>query len=279
MSRVLLLVDLSYQSYRSCAANPNLRDRENRFTGGIYGFFQSLAKSVRETGATDLVVCQDRKPYLRSIDYPEYKQLRKKAQDPELKANHEASMPKILEALAAMGIRPWGIDGFESDDMAGYAARKYRGRFDRIYAASNDSDLFQLMDEVPNFSLYAKDIATCWNAARLRSELGMTAEQYTLATALQGTHNDIAGIPGVGEVTARKAAKDPALLRKYRASHGDVIDRNLALIRLPHPRFPGASLPENGEATPRDMYRALGRHDIEVTGSMVEALMQVQRKA
>lgn len=281
MSRepVLLLVDLSYQCYRAAAAHPNLTDADNRFTGGVYGFFASLGKMVRETGATRLAVCQDRKPYLRSLAYPQYKRLRNSkpnAAKEELVDRYEATVPQVLAALRACGIEPWGLDGFEADDMAGFAALHYRHRFARIYSGSNDSDLFQLFDAVPNYSVYAKDIGTCWNADRLRREHGMTAEQYMLSTALMGTHNDIEGIAGVGEVTARKAAKDPALLRKYRATYGDVIDRNLSLIRLPHPDFPGAALPENGEATPRDLYRALGRYDIQVTAPMVDALLQVQ---
>lgn len=279
--RVLLLVDVSYQCYRAAAAHPLLEDADGRFTGGLYGFFQTLGKMVRETGATRLVACVDRKPYLRSLAYPGYKQLRR-GRDTEAKqdllARYEATVPLVLGTLRALGVEPWGLPGFEADDMAAHAVLRHRHRFDRVYAGSNDSDLFQLFGAAPNFSVYAKDIEGCWNAERLMSSYGMTAEEYMLSTALMGTHNDLDGIPGVGEVTSRKAAKDPALLRKYRASHGELIDRNLSLIRLPHPDFPGAALPEQGEAGPRDVYRALGRYDIQATASMVEAVLQTQRR-
>lgn len=273
--RVLLLVDLSYQSYRASAAHPMLTDSSGRFTGGIYGFFQSVAKAVRETGATHLVACEDRKPYVRSAAYPEYKQLRKKTRDDDLLLRHNESMGYIARALDELSVPRWGADGFESDDMIGHAVLRHRNRFERVYAMSNDSDLFQLF-WAPNFFVLAKGHEDLWDAEKLLRVHGLTPDQFMLSTALRGTHNDIAGIAGVGEKTGAKVVRDPGLLRVYRSKYGDLIDRNLGLIRLPHPDFPGAELPRGGEASPRDMYRALGRYDIETTAFMVEALAQIQ---
>lgn len=274
--RVLLLVDLSYQCYRASAAHPML-SCDGAFTGGLYGFFQTFAKAVRDTGATHVGVGQDRKPYVRSRDYPEYKQLRKKARDEDLVRRHQESMPMILDALAAIGISPWGVDGFEFDDVAAHAVLAGRHRYERIWAASNDSDLWQLFG-VENFACFNSEVSDAWNGHRLRKELDLTPEQYALSTALMGTHNDIEGIRGVGVKTARRAARDdPALLRQLRDKHGDVIERNLGLIRLPHAEFPGSALPPLREADPRDLYRALGRWDIQVTDSMARAVEQLQR--
>ena len=117
---------------------------------------------------------------------------------------------------------------------------------------------------------------------RLRTMFGqpISPADYMLMTALTGTHNDIAGIPKVGPVTALKAIKDPALMRKWVESHGDIIKRNLDLIRLPHPEFPaGIRLPEHGGSfNPRQLYRSLGRYDIDVTSSMVKAFEQLLRR-
>lgn len=273
--RVLLLVDLSYQIYRASAAYPMLSSN-GVFTGGLYGFFVSFAKAVRETQATHVVCCRDVKPYKRSLVYPQYKQLRKKNIDEDLKDRYEQSTPLVWKTLEAIGIDPWGVAGFESDDLIAYTALRQRHRFDQIIAASNDSDLWQLFDAVPNFAAFNKEIEELWNAKRLREEHGLTAEQFMLSTALMGTHNDIEGIPKVGEKTSRAAVKDPAKLRKYMDSHGDLIRRNLDLIKLPHAEFRGHTPPALRESSPRDMYRALGRYDIEVTSSMVDALNQLQ---
>lgn len=275
--RVLLTYDMSYQVYRACAAHPMLVSRRV-FTGGLYGFFTTLSKIVRETQATHVAFCQDVKPYRRSLEYPDYKQLRKATADEELLKRYKQSMVLVLEALEAGGLKPWGIPGFEADDLSGHVARRYEHRFDRIYAASNDSDLYQLLD-VDNFAIFTKSLQTIVTGKSLAGLLGLTPAQYMLITALTGTHNDIAGIPGVGIKTATTAVRDdPSLLRRLRDSHGELIERNLRLIKLPHDDFPrDATMPTHSRRfNPRDLYKVLGGYDITVTGGMVAAFEQIR---
>lgn len=268
----LLLVDMSYQSYRASAANPNLTS-DGRFTGGLYGFFNTLGKMVRESNATELVVGMDMKPYLRSTAFPEYKMFRKKAQDPELAERHKTTMEQLREVLPKIGVPMWGVPGFEFDDLVGHAVRKYRHRYDVIIAASNDSDLFQLLG-VPNFYVLSQDWKDAWSAGRLMAKHGLTPDQYMLATALMGTHNDLPGIPKVGEVTAVKAVREPGKLRALMEAHGHIVRRNLELIKLPHAAFPWEErIPTATQAyDARATYRALGKYDIDVTMSMSNAL-------
>lgn len=275
MKRILLAVDLSYQSYRASAAHPMLTSGRH-FTGGLYGFFVTVAKIIRETEATEIVICKDSKPYIRSDEYPEYKQLRKATANEELVKMHKASMRLIEEVLVELGLPIWEVIGFESDDLIGHIVDRFRDEFDLIYAASNDSDLYQLMF-ADNFRLYAAGDKPIWDKRRLMAEHGITPEQYALATALSGTHNDIAGIPKVGGVTAIKAVKSPALFRQYMSSHGDIIERNIRLIYLPHLLFPwGARIPKATKPfNPRDLYRVLGRYDIDATASITNAIEQV----
>lgn len=273
---ILLAVDLSYQVYRASAAHPMLTSRRT-FTGGLYGFLTTLAKTIRETRAEQLVICQDRKPYLRSLAYPEYKQLRKKNADDELLLMYSQSMKLVLDAIEAIGLPLWGVDGFESDDLIGHCVAQRRSRFDRIYAASNDSDLFQLL-WCCHFFIYKDSIANLITGASLMEKKGLTPDQFMLATALQGTHNDIEGIPGVGEVRAAKAAKDPAILRVLQDKWGPIIARNLSLIKLPHPEFPwNTPLPgKTKHFSAQALYRFCGRYDIDVTKSMLDAFDQIQ---
>lgn len=275
MSRVLLAVDLSYQTYRAAAAHPMLTCGRV-FTGGLYGFLTTLAKQIRETAATQVLVCKDVKPYRRSLLYPEYKQLRKKDADEDLLKAFNQSLPMVLDALAEIGIPVLGVDGFESDDIIGWVVTKHRSRYRTIYAASNDSDLYQLLG-CPNFKVLRKDLTDLVDAKRLASgPMGMTPAEFMLASALQGTHNDIAGIPRVGEVTAFKAVKDPGLMRTLRERWGDLIDRNLQLIKLPHPEFPRLGAPPAcGRFEARRLYRFCSRFDIEVTKSMIDSFEAV----
>jgi len=273
--RILLAVDLSYQVYRASAAHPMLTSRRV-FTGGLYGFMTTFAKIVRETRATDVVICQDRKPYLRSLIYPEYKQIRAKNRDDELLKMYTQSMKLVIEILEGIGMPIWGIDGFESDDLGAHAFTKYRHRFSQMYAASNDSDLFQLL-WIPNLAIYSKGINDLATGTTLLKKSGLTPDQFMMMTALTGTHNDIAGIDGVGPVTAKKALADPQLMRQLRDKHAEVIDRNLKLIQLPHPDFPkSATLPKPTQGFDmREFYRAMGRYDIDVTNAMINSLEQI----
>jgi len=273
---ILLAVDLSYQVYRASASHSMLTSRRT-FTGGLYGFLTTLAKTIRETRANRVVICQDRKPYLRSLAYPAYKQLRKKNADDELLALHKESMPLVLDALDVLGMPVWGVDGFESDDLIGHCIVQHRSRFDRIYAASNDSDLFQML-WCGSFFVYKDSIANLVTRETLMKSRGLTPAEFLLASALEGTHNDIEGIPGVGPVRAAKAAKDLPTLRKFQERWGPLITRNMALITLPHPEFPkGARIPgPTGGFAARDLYRFCGRYNIDVTKSMLDSFEQVQ---
>src|SRR3954471_16057430 len=221
---VLLCVDFSYQTYRATCANPRLTC-DGTFTGGLFGFFHFLGKAVRETDATRMAICLDTKPYRRSIIYPQYKQVRKTRQDPETREKYELSKRLILEVLFSVGAPVYAHEGFEADDIMAGLALRYRHRLGHIFLATNDSDPFQLL-WVDNLAIYKTDFANLVTKQTMLRDLGVTPEEFMLATALQGTHNDVEGIPGVGEKTALRAVKDKAALRALRSKWAELIDRS-----------------------------------------------------
>ena len=273
--RIALLLDLSYQTYRAAAAHKGLTCGET-FTGGLYGFLGTTAKMIRETAATHVWGMADSKPYKRSLIYPEYKQLRKKNADPELLAAFNESTPLVLEALKVLGIPVVSVPGFESDDCVASLVQAHHMRFKAMIAASNDSDLYQLL-EYPHFQiLRGSDRGSIVTRADLETgPMAMTPREFMLAQALQGTHNDVAGIPKVGPTTAYKIVKTPGLLRQAQERYGDLIQRNLMLSELPHHEMPRLATPTMGTYNPRDLYRFCARFDIEVTKSMVDSFEQL----
>jgi 5'-3' exonuclease len=275
IEKVMLAVDLSFQIYRAAASHQGLYDSSGTYTGGLYGFMQSFAKAVRETGAMRCVVCRDSKPYRRSADYPKYKQLRADRKDSGLGELYTATEPLVLDLLAVAGVPVWSVPGFESDDLIAAIVRDGIG-CGRIYAASNDSDLYQLLDD-PGFRIYRDGIGNTVSRDSLMQSHGLTPAQFALAAALTGTHNDIEGIPGVGPKRARDAVLDPAKMRKLREQHAEVIDRNAALIRLPHQDFPPRSRPPSPgpRMTSQAFYRWCARYEIDATLSMVDAFDQI----
>lgn len=276
--RRLLAVDLSNVIYRACHAHDQLTF-DGEFTGGLYGFLQSVSKAIEVAGATDLLICQDRKPYRRSLVYPQYKALRKTAQDPAMKEMFDESAPQILKLLDVLGVPTWAIDGFECDDLIANAVRRLRHRFESVCAMSSDSDLFQLFD-VPSFRMYRNGKTKLIDPR----EFGMlhnhiSTEEFVLASAMAGTHNEIEGVKGVGIITAIKIIKDPVKLRSFRATHAEMIERNLKLIRLPHPDLPHQPIPLLERKRERDhtrvLYRFCAHYNIQVQPWVTHAFDQV----
>jgi DNA polymerase-1 len=274
--RILLAVDLSYQTYRAASSHQDLTNADGVFTGGLYGFLVMVAKIINDSGATHVVVTEDRKPYHRSKLYPEYKLIRKSTMDEKLKAKVEVSKPQIMETLAVIGIPVVGVPGYESDDVIAHYAGRHRHRFDLIYAASNDSDLFQLL-EYDTFRVYRKDEHDIIDRQRLLEDTGLSPSEFSLATALMGTHNDVEGIPKVGIKTACAAVKNASTLRMYRERHGAMIDRNKRLIALPYEGFPrDLELPgPTRRFDARTLYRFMVKYDITVTNPMLNAFERI----
>lgn len=274
--KVLLAVDLSYQTYRATAAHSTLKSIEGVFTGGLFGFMVTVSKIIRESGADAVVICEDVKPYRRSLEYPAYKMLRKKNEDSELRDNAQASLLLVKELLEVVGIPIMRAPGFESDDCIGHIVTQHRHRYRMIYAASNDSDLYALF-WCPWFRVWQKDADDIMDYWKLKEKTGLTPEEFHLASALRGTHNDIEGIAGVGEKKSSEAVKNPGLMRKYQEGHGSMIERNLRLTALPHAEFPrDMAVPRSTKPfDARALYRWAGKYDITVTQSMVSAFEQV----
>lgn len=276
MERILLAVDFSYQLYRATASHAMLTSGD-RFTGGIYGFLQSFGKMIRQTRASHVIFCRDSKPYRRSAIYPSYKMLRKKRQDDELLKKYQESEPYVLDLLRDTGLPLWSVAGFEADDLIAHCVSRHRNRWDRIVAASNDSDLYQLL-WCRNFAIYRGEIRMVTQCTDLFGA-PLSTEDYMLMSAIQGTHNDIEGIPGIGPITALKIIRTPGKLRELKAKHGALIERNLELIKLPHGDFPKAeAIPGRTEPfSARKLYRSAGAFDIDVTSNMLDAFEQVNR--
>lgn len=282
-ARTLLTVDLSNQIYRACHAHDAL-SYDGEFTGGLYGFLMSVSKAIDLTGATDLLVVRDSKPYVRSREYPQYKLLRKTQQDPELKAMYTASEPLISDFLACMGIPEMEAPGFECDDLIAYVVRVARHRrFGRVIAMCSDTDLFPLF-EFPGFRMYKNAetgvLKRDWFARSLGLPADVTTEEFIQALAMAGTHNDVEGIPRVGLKTALKLLRgDPLKLRAKRAEYAELIERNLRLIRLPHAALTPQHIPllaERGRIDhTRTMYRFCARYGISPLPSWAAAFDQV----
>lgn len=268
--KVLLLVDLNNALKRAIFSHRGLTSGRT-FTGGVYGLLTGMAKVMRTHSVTHAVLCQDSRPYRRSEEYPEYKGDRKRAEDTDEDLMRAVTQTRrlALEVAEVLGLPSWKLQGFEADDLIARACERECYRYSRIVIWSNDTDLFQLLRR-PHIHIDRKD--EVMTQAKLLAEHELTPEQHLLLSAFQGSHNAVSGLPGVAGVTARKMlrmgdyTKHPKYDRK-------IVERNLHLMRLPHPEFPKHErMPLQTERfDARAFYRWVARYDIRATQQMLDA--------
>lgn len=184
--------------------NAPMRSSAGMNTSGVYGFLQTVL-SVLDKGKPDrLVVCMDPagKTFRHDL-FPEYKANRQAAPE-EL----HASVPWILDLLAAMRIPTVRIDGFEADDLIGTLTRMADDSGSlHSYMVSKDKDLGQLLSPTCSFfmpgnkgdfqSVSQEEFLVKWDISK--------PGQIIDILALMGDASDnIPGVPSVGEKTARK---------------------------------------------------------------------------
>lgn len=279
-NEILVLADLSNHAHKGTHAYKGLTSGQT-FTGGLYGFLIAMSKTIKETGATRLIVGADSKPYQRSKEFPGYKGDRKKkeyTEEDELILRGVRQTESLIRELCnCLGIPVWEVAGFEYDDLVGHTVRKYRCRFASILASTSDSDLYQLF-YATNFALH-KGKNGLYQRKDFRSEWeGISPKDYIRVLALMGTHNGVPGVDRVGPKTAIKAVQGDTKFAQLFEQHKATVERNLPLIELPHAKFPyREELPP--KQTMRDPIRALykfaGFYDIEVTNAMATAFEQV----
>ncbi|HID09949.1 MAG TPA: DNA polymerase I, partial [Candidatus Latescibacteria bacterium] len=208
----LFLIDgsaLTYRSYFAFARNP-LINSKGEDTSAPYGFVNSLLKLFRDYNPEYIVVVFDTgKPTFRHERFPEYKATRQKM--PEDMAT---SLPRIYQILEAMNIPVLEVEGYEADDVIGtLAKRAVEEGFEAVIVAG-DKDFFQLVGpgvKVLRPTRTGKEEGMEWvDEKGVEEHIGVPPERVRDLLALTGdTSDNIPGVPGVGEKTAR------ALVRSY----------------------------------------------------------------
>ena len=177
------------------------------YTQGVFAFINMLNKLISDYDPEYLAVAFDRKaPTFRHQQYKEYKAGRKKT-PPELLMQ----FPLLKEVLEAMKIPVLEIDGYEADDILGTVARKADEEGFHTYIVTGDRDSFQLASENTTV-IYTKrgvSVFDSFDEQAIYEEYGFSPAQFIDYKALMGDSSDnLPGIPGVGDKTARKLIKE-----------------------------------------------------------------------
>ena len=204
----LLLIDGHYYVYRSFFAIQSLSNSKGEPTNAIYGFIKTLRRMVKDL-QPDLaaVVWDEGLPQRRVELQPAYKQQRVEMPDlmkPQLRCIQEELVPLL-------GFAGVSLPDTEADDLMASYTCAARRRGDEVVLATNDKDLFQLVDEhVKVYTTNKTDLASPKDAYALLGpeavlkKWGVTPAQIADILALIGDSVD--NIPGVAGLGPKGAA-------------------------------------------------------------------------
>jgi DNA polymerase-1 len=195
----LYLVDAMAQIYRAFFAVRGFTTSKGLPTNAVYGFTTIMAKLLKEKAPDAVVVCFDGPgPTFRHERYEEYKSTRQKMPDELV-----VQLPYIRRLVAAMNLAEAEQEGLEADDLIGSLAKVgVKAGYD-VVIVSGDKDMMQLVND--HVLLYDTGKDRVLGEEAVVEKFGVEPGRVTEVMGLMGdTSDNVPGIPGVGEVTARK---------------------------------------------------------------------------
>ncbi|WP_026914097.1 DNA polymerase I [Christiangramia portivictoriae] len=212
----LFLLDayaLIFRGYYAFIKNPRINSKGFN-TSAIMGFTNSLFDVIRREKPDHLAVCFDKDgSEARTEMFSDYKANRDETPEPI-----RESIPVIQDILRAMLIPVVECAGMEADDIIGTLAKQAEKENYKVYMVTPDKDFAQLVSE--NIFMYRParmgNGIEIWGIPEVQKKFEVERpEQVIDFLGMMGDSVDnIPGLPGVGEKTAKK------FLKKYGSMEG-----------------------------------------------------------
>mgnify|MGYP000035068460 FL=1 len=201
----VFLVDafaLIFRGYYAFIKNPRINSK-GLDTSAIMGFMNSLLDVIKRERPDHLAVCFDKGG---SVDRVEMFEAYKANRD-ETPEAIKIAVPYIQEILKAMHIPIMVKEGFEADDVIGTLSKQAEKEGYKTFMVTPDKDFAQLVSE--NIFMYKPRFGggyDIWGVPEIQEKFGVeTPEQVIDFLGMMGDSADnIPGLPGVGEKTAKK---------------------------------------------------------------------------
>lgn len=202
----LFLLDayaLIFRGYYALIKNPRINSK-GMDTSAIMGFMNSLFDVIRREKPDHLAVCFDKDGSAERTEmFPEYKANRLETPDAI-----RVAVPWIQKILKAMHIPCIEVSGLEADDIIGTLAKQAEKEGYLVYMVTPDKDFGQLVSE--HIFMYRPSRMgngiEIWGIPEIQKRFGVERpEQVIDYLGMMGDSSDnIPGLPGVGDKTARK---------------------------------------------------------------------------
>lgn len=206
----LFLLDayaLIFRGYYAFIKNPRINSK-GMDTSAIMGFMNSLLDVIKREKPDHLAVAFDKGgSHVRSEMYVEYK------------ANRDATpeaikiaIPYIQELLKAMHIPIIEVEGCEADDLIGTIAKQAEKQNYQVFMVTPDKDFAQLVSE----NIFMWKPARMGNGIEIwgvpevleKFEIERPEQVIDFLGMMGDAVDNIPGLPGVGEKTAKKFLKE-----------------------------------------------------------------------
>ncbi|WP_303318693.1 DNA polymerase I [Flavivirga abyssicola] len=201
----LFLVDayaLIFRGYYAFIKNPRINSKGTD-TSAILGFMNSLLDVIKRERPDHLAVCFDKGGSVDRVEmYQEYK-----ANRDETPEAIKVAIPYIYNILKAMHIPIMVKEGYEADDVIGTLSKQAEKEGYKTFMVTPDKDFAQLVSE--NIFMYRPVFGggyETWGIPEVQKKFEVTDPLQVIDfLGMMGDSSDnIPGLPGVGEKTAKK---------------------------------------------------------------------------
>ncbi len=205
----LFLLDayaLIFRGYFALIKNPRINSK-GMDTSAILGFMNSLFDVIKREQPDHLAVCFDKGGSTdRTELFADYKANRDETPDAI-----RVAIPYIQAILNAMHIPVVELEGWEADDIIGTLSKQAEREGYQVFMVTPDKDFGQLVSE--NIFMYRPSRLgngiEIWGIPEVQKRFGVERpEQVIDYLGMMGDASDnIPGLPGVGDMTAKKFIK------------------------------------------------------------------------
>ena len=183
-------------------------------TSAIFGFTNSLIELIRREKPTHLAVVFDvGKASVRTADYADYKANR--SETPEA---IKLAIPYIHRILEAMHVPILGLEGYEADDVIGTIACKAEKENYTVFMVTPDKDFAQLVTD--KIKMYKPGLKGAEfeilgvEEVKAKYEIEDPKQVIDFLAMMGDAVDNIPGLEGVGEKTAKKFLKEYGSIEK-----------------------------------------------------------------
>lgn len=226
--KVLYLLDayaLIFRAYYAFIRNPRINSKGLN-TSAIFGFTNVLFETLTKRNPTHLAVVFDHKSKtLRAQEFDFYK-----ANRDETPEDIKLSEPWIRQIIEAFNIPILEAEGYEADDVIGTLSVKAEEAGFEVFMMTPDKDYAQLVTD--NVKMFKPGRSgkppEIWGVKEVQEnfEVESTKQVIDILGLMGDAVDNIPGVPGVGEKTAKKLIKEYTTLESV-LEHADEVKGKL----------------------------------------------------